>query len=78
MTEEEVSPYIGAPVRVTLADGGILAGTLKLLGSEHGHSHYAVVSDPIREGGPKVEAVVHGASSIVEIDDASDDAVAVE
>ncbi len=79
MTDDEVRPYVGKAVRLTLDDGRVLAGTLHADGSGgHGHTHYAVVSDPIREGGEKVQEVVHGAGRITEIEDASDDPAAVE
>ncbi|GAC1582438.1 MAG: hypothetical protein NVS3B7_17880 [Candidatus Elarobacter sp.] len=79
MTDDEVRPYVGKPVRVTLDDGKVLAGTLHADESHgHGHTHYAVVSDPIREGGRKVTEVIHGAGRITVIDDASGDPAAVE
>jgi small nuclear ribonucleoprotein (snRNP)-like protein len=79
MTDDEVRPYVGKPVRVTLDDGRVLAGTLHADdGHGHGHMHYAVVSDPVREGGDKVTEVVHGAGRISTIEDASDDPAAVE
>jgi hypothetical protein len=40
--------------------------------------HYAVVSDPIEEGGDPVIEVIHGAGRITVIEDASDDPAAVE
>ena len=47
MTDQEVQPFVGKAVRVTLADERILAGTLHADSSHgHGHTHYAVVSDP--------------------------------
>ena len=79
MTDQEVAPYVGKPVRVTLADGRILAGTLHADDDHgHGHGHYAVVSDPVREGGKKVQEVLHGAESITQIEDASADPAAQE
>lgn len=79
MTDQEVHPYVGKAVRVTLADGRILAGTLHLDdGHGHGHSHYAVVSDPIQKGGEKVVEMIHGAAPIAQIEDASSDPAAVE
>jgi hypothetical protein len=79
MTDDEVKPYIGKPVRVTLADGRVVAGTLhRDDGHGHGHSHYAVVSDPVKEGGEPVVEVVHGAGPITVIEDASDDPAAIE
>jgi len=79
MTEDEVKPFVGKAVRITLDDGRVLAGTLHADDSHgHGHAHYAVVSDPIREGGEMVTEVVHGASRITTIDDASNDPAAVE
>ncbi len=79
MTDDEVRAYVGKPVRVTLDDGRVLAGTLHSDdGHGHGHSHYAVVSDPVREGGAKVTETIHGAGRITTIDDASDDPAAAE
>jgi hypothetical protein len=79
MTDQEVAPYVGKPVRATLADGRVLAGTLHADDSHgHGHEHYAIVSDPIRQGGEKVREILHGADALVEIVDASDDPAAVE
>jgi hypothetical protein len=79
MTEDEVRPYIGKPVRLTLDDGVVLAGTLHAEDAHgHGHAHFAVVSDPVREGGEPVVAMIHGAQRITTIEDASNDPAAVE
>ncbi len=79
MTDQEVHPFVGKPVRVTLADARILAGTLHADESHgHGHVHYAVVSDPIAKGGQPVQEVIHGAAQITEIEDAANDPAAVE
>ncbi len=79
MTEHEVAPFVGKAVRLTLADGQILAGTLHAdHGHGHGHTHYAVVSDPVVAGGDPVTVTLHGAAGITEIVDASDDPAAVE
>ena len=79
MTDDEVRPWVGKPVRVTLDDGVVLAGTLhEEAGGGHGHTHYAIVSDSVREGGENVTEVIHGAMRINEIEDASDDPAAVE
>lgn len=79
MTDDEVRPWAGKPVRLTLDDGRVLAGTLHADDAHgHGHVHYAVVSDPVAEGGEKVTEVIHGAGRITEIEDASDDPAAVE
>jgi hypothetical protein len=79
MTNDEVKPYVGTAVRLTLDDGRVLAGTLHADDSSgHGHVHYAVVSDPVREGGEKVTEVIHGAERITVIEDASSDPAAVE
>ena len=52
MTDQEIKPYLGKAVRVTLADRRVLAGVLHASDeSGHGHRHYAIVSDAIREGG---------------------------
>jgi hypothetical protein len=79
MTEAEIKPFIGKPVRVTLADGRIIAGTLHAdAGHGHGHTHYTVVSDPIKEGDPPVQEMLHGADIITNVEDASSDPAAVE
>jgi small nuclear ribonucleoprotein (snRNP)-like protein len=79
MTDQEVHPFVGKAVRVHLADGRILAGTLHAdEGHNHGHVHYAVVSDPIQQGGEKVAEVVHGAAQITQIENAANDPAAVE
>ncbi len=79
MTDDEVRPYVGKPVRLTLDDGRVLAGTLhEDQGHGHGHGHYTVVSDPVREGGQPVRETIHGAERITTIEDASDDPAAVE
>lgn len=79
MTDSELKPYVGKAIRATLADGRILAGTLHVDdGHGHGHTHYAIVSDPIVAGGEKVTEMLHGPDGIVEIDDASSDPAAVE
>jgi hypothetical protein len=78
MTDQEVQAYHGKAVRVTLADGRIIAGTLHVDdGHGHGHTHYTIVSDGIA-GGAKVSEMLHGADIITEIDDASNDPAAVE
>ena len=79
MHDNEVQPYVGTAVRITLADGRILAGTLHAHGDHgHGHVHYAVVSDPITKGAEPVVEMIHGADKITDIVDASDDPAAVE
>ncbi|MBV8636587.1 MAG: hypothetical protein JO322_00750 [Candidatus Eremiobacteraeota bacterium] len=79
MTDEEIKPYVGKPVRVTLADRRVLAGVLRASGDEgHGHLHYAVVSDPVvaGEGREPVQEIIHGGDQIVDIEDASGDPAA--
>ncbi len=79
MHDNEIKPFVGTAVRVTLADGRILAGTLHAQGDHgHGHVHYAVVSDPIVKGGEPVVEVIHGSDQITDVEDASDDPAAVE
>jgi hypothetical protein len=79
MTNEEIKPFVGKAVRMTLADKTILAGTLHSHGDEgHGHIHYAIVSDPVKEGGEPVVEVIHGGDQIATIEDASNDPAAVE
>jgi hypothetical protein len=79
MHEDEVKPFVGKAVRITLADGRILAGTLHAEGGHgHGHNHYAVISDPVREGGTPVRELIHGADQMTDIEDASSDPAAVE
>jgi hypothetical protein len=77
MTDQEIQPYVGKPVRVTLADGRILAGVLSA-GDDHGHGHrhYAVSSDAIREGGHPSREMIHGGDQIATIEDASGDPAA--
>ncbi len=79
MTDQEVAPYVGKPVRITLADTRILAGTLHADDAHgHGHVHYAVVSDPVAKGDEPVAEVIHGAAQITVIEDAANDPAAVE
>jgi hypothetical protein len=79
MTDDEVRPWVGKPVRITLDDMRVLAGTLHADDSHgHGHTHYAIVSDPVAEGQDKTTEVIHGAGRINVIEDASDDPAAVE
>jgi hypothetical protein len=79
MTDAEIKPFIGKPIRLILADGRVLAGTLHSHGDEgHGHVHYAVVSDPIKKGGEPVVEMLHGGDQITEISDATSDPAAVE
>ena len=79
MTDDEIGPFVGKPVRVTLADGRIAAGTLHVdHESGHGHAHYTVVSDPLRAGEADARFVIHGGDQIVTIDDASGDPAARE
>lgn len=79
MTTEEVTPFIGKPVRVTMADGRVLAGTLHADDDHgHGHQHYAVVSAPVEEGGKPVAEILHGSAQIAAIEDASYDPAAGE
>ncbi len=79
MTEPEVAPFVGKAVRLTLADGRILAGTLHAdHGHGHGHTHYAVVSDPVVAGGDPFSVMLHVAAGFTEFVDASDDPAAVE
>jgi hypothetical protein len=80
MTDVEIEPFVGKPVRITLADGVVLAGTLHAHGDSghHGHTHYAVVSDPIVKGGEKVVETIHGGARIATIELAKDDPAAIE
>lgn len=78
MTDQEVQAFNGKAVRVTLADGRVIAGTLHADDAHgHGHVHYVVVSDGIA-GSDKVSEMLHGADAITQIVDASDDPAAVE
>lgn len=77
MTDQEIRPYVGKAVRVTLADRRVLAGVLHATDDHgHGHQHYAIVSDAVREGGQPVREVIHGGDQIATIEDASGDPAA--
>jgi hypothetical protein len=77
MTDQEIKPYLGKAVRVTLADRRVLAGVLHASDeSGHGHRHYAIVSDAIRKGGHVAREVIHGGDQIATIEDASGDPAA--
>ena len=79
MRDDELQPWIGKAVRVTLTDASIVAGTLHADdGHGHGHKHYTVVSDPIKKGDDKPDVLIHGSALITAIEDASDDPAAVE
>ena len=80
MTDDEVQPWIGKAVRVTLTDASVVAGTLHGDdGQGHGHKHYTIVSDPIAKRAAKRSGVlIHGSALITDIEDASDDPAAVE
>ena len=79
MTDSEVHPWLGKPVRVTLADGRIIAGTLRAEDAHgHGHVHYMIESDPVRPAQGEVREMIHGAAQMVEITDASGDPAARE
>jgi hypothetical protein len=72
-------PWVGKPVRATLADGRVVAGTLHADDAHgHGHIHYVIASDLLRTGDGEVREVIHGAQSFVEIADASGDPAARE
>ena len=73
MTDHEVKPFVGRAVRVTLADGRILAGTLHREADTKADSNaYLVVSDA------PVEARIEEADRITQIEDAANDPAAVE
>lgn len=77
MTDQEIKPYLGKAVRVTLADGRVFAGVLHAAADQgHGHQHYIIVSDAIREGDRPTREVVHGGGQITTIEDASGDPAA--
>ncbi len=79
MTDKEIQPYIGKPVRIQLADRRVLAGVLRAAGGEgHGHTHYAVLSDPTGAGESRepVQEIIHGGDQIVDIEYASGDPAA--
>jgi hypothetical protein len=79
MTPEEVQPFVGKPVRVTMADRRVIAGVLHSdTDRGHGHQHYSVVSRPLRAGEEPVAEVIHGSEQIVNIEDASNDPAARE
>jgi hypothetical protein len=77
MTDQEIKPYLGKPVRVTLADRRVLAGVLHAADDQgHGHQHYIIASDAIREGGRPAREIIHGGDQIATIEDASGDPAA--
>ena len=77
MTDQEIEPYLGKAVRLTLADRRVLAGVLGASNDHgHGHRHYIIVSDAIREGEHPVKEVIHGGDQIATIEDASGDPAA--
>jgi hypothetical protein len=79
MTDHEVKPFVGRAVRVTLADGRILAGTLHREADTVASSDaYLVVSDPIEADGETVQERIDAADRITQIEDASSDPAAVE
>jgi hypothetical protein len=79
VTDAEVHPWVGKAVRATLADGRVIAGTLHAEDTHgHGHAHYILVSDSVRQGDKKVQEMIHGAESFVQIVDASSDPAARE
>jgi hypothetical protein len=79
MTDQEIKPFLGKAVRVTLADRRVFAGVLHASDeSGHGHRHYAIVSDPIRKGGSAVRELIHGGDQIAMIEDASGDPAATK
>jgi hypothetical protein len=66
-------------VRVTLADGQVLAGTLhRAADTDASSKAYLVVSDPVEEGHAPVEARIDDADRVTQIEDASSDPAAVE
>ena len=79
MTEQEVQSWNGKPIRATLADGRVLAGTLHVdEGHGHGHTHYVIASAPLREGAQGASEMIHGAEAFASIEDASSDPAASE
>jgi small nuclear ribonucleoprotein (snRNP)-like protein len=77
MTDSEVRPWVGKSVRATLADGRVIAGTLRAEDAHgHGHAHYVIESAPVRPGEGEVREMIHGAESFVQIEDASKDPAA--
>lgn len=77
MTDKEIQPYVGRPVRLTLADGRIFAGVLRAEGDQgHGHRHYAIVSDALRQGESRPQQIIHGGDQIATIEEASGDPAA--
>lgn len=77
MTDDEVTPFLGKPIRATLADGKIFAGVLERDSAHsHGHAHYVISSSPLRSGQGDVHEVIHGAELFTDIEDAADDLAA--
>jgi hypothetical protein len=78
MTDHEVKPFVGRAVRVTLADGRILAGTLhRQADTEAASPAYLVVSDPLSAGSDRVQERIESAELMTQVEDASTDPAAV-
>ena len=78
MTDHEVKPFVGRAVRVTLADGRILAGTLHRQADTAASSPaYLVVSDPLSADGNRVQVRIESAELMTQVEDASTDPAAV-
>ena len=63
MRDDEILPWIGKAVRVTLTDASIVAGTLHGDdGHGHGHKHYTVVLGPDQKGRRQGWVLIHGSA----------------
>ncbi len=79
MIDSELTPFVGKPIRATLSDGRVLAGTLHIddAGSLTDR-RYAIVSSPIAEGDSPTVEPIERASLIASVDDAASDPAARE
>ena len=68
MTEDEIRPYVGKPVRITLDDGRVLAGTLHADGG--GGNVLTLVIAPGIPAGRKVTTPLDHYSLLRSIEDA--------
>ena len=72
MTDEDLKPYLGMVVRLTLSNDDVLTGVLRA-DHDHGDTHvrYVVASPPTGQDSAIVSALIHGSDLIVAIEHAT-------